>query len=61
MLSKFETDSESHEHLKIPVVLASCFCSKPLELSSEQNRHGLCPDDTYSEEEIITLSLLLNK
>ena len=43
--SKFETSSESHEHLKIPVSHASCFCTKPLELSSEQNRHGFCPDD----------------
>lgn len=43
---KFETNSESHEHLKIPVIHASCFCTKPLELSSERNRHGFCPDDT---------------
>lgn len=61
MLSKFATNSESDNHLKIPIIYASCFCTEPLELSSQQNTHGLCTDDTYSEEKMMILSLLLNK
>lgn len=46
MLSEFETNSASYELLKSPVIYASCFCTEPLKLNSEQNRHGLCPRGT---------------
>lgn len=37
MVSEFETNSASYELLKSPVIYVSCFCTEPLELSSEQN------------------------
>lgn len=60
MLSEFETSSESHELLKIPVFMHPVFVLRPLN-EVVNKTDSLCPHGTYSEEQIITWSLLFNE